>query len=86
MIELKPCPFCGGEADVWSNENEMVNYRAFGYGARGYATRYKCYCKRCGATGQTVQVEKGCEFNTFWQKDTKTKAIEVWNRRCNDGQ
>lgn len=54
MAKLKPCPFCGGIADVMNNENETVNYRAFGYGTRGYATWYICYCKECGATGQTA--------------------------------
>ena len=86
MAELKPCPFCGGEADVMNNENETVNYRAFGFGARGYATWYKCYCKTCGATGATAKVEKGCEFNTFWQKDAKNNAINAWNRRKGEGE
>lgn len=82
--KLRKCPFCGGEADIFDNSNEEVNYRAFGYGIRGYPTWYKCYCKECGATGSTVHIEKGCENNKIYEKWAKEKAIEAWNRREGD--
>lgn len=85
MAELKSCPFCGGEADILDNRNEQVSYRAFGYGTRGYPTWYKCYCKNCGATGAISRIEKGCEMNKTYEKWAKEKAIEAWNRRCDNG-
>jgi Lar family restriction alleviation protein len=54
--DLKPCPFCGGEADVVEDEvNNLV----------------WCVCSTCGATG-------GVEGNN-------QDAIEVWNRRTDNG-
>ena len=42
MSELKPCPFCGSEADVytWRNELERINPT-------------KIQCKMCGASTLT---------------------------------
>ena len=36
MSELKPCPFCGGEAILESNKLR-------------YGTIYSAYCQKCGA-------------------------------------
>ena len=55
MAELKPCPFCGGEARF-----EL------------YRDSYYIRCKKCG-------IRTSVEF-------TVTKAIEVWNRRAEDGK
>lgn len=82
--ELKPCPFCGGEADVWSNENEQVSYRAFGYGTRGYPTWFKCYCKKCGAVGATIHIEKDCQNNSAYERWAREDAIKAWNRRVDN--
>lgn len=79
--ELKPCPFCGGEADVCDNRNEQVSYRAFGYGTRGFPTWYRCYCKKCGAVGATAHIEEGCRNNTTYERWARGEAIEAWNRR-----
>lgn len=67
--ELKPCPFCGGEA-------------AFGY-IRFTAEIYRpdgtqredghfVSCVRCGSSNQGVC----CGY------DTQDKALELWNRRA----
>lgn len=36
MSELKPCPFCGGEAKMLIHHNEQLNY-----------VRYSIECQRC---------------------------------------
>lgn len=82
---LKPCPFCGGEADIYSNENEEYKAGAFGYIRRGVPTLYKCFCKSCGAIGPIAKIDKGCENNSWWQKETKKNAIKAWNRRADNG-
>ena len=53
--ELKPCPFCGGRC------GRMM----FSIGSNG--TRYRIYCRDCGAEGPYVGEE--------------AEAIAAWNRR-----
>lgn len=40
MAELKPCPFCGGEAAVYWH-CRIVKHKAA-------QTHYRCGCKECG--------------------------------------
>ena len=41
MAELKPCPFCGGEAEI--TEFDPFN------GYQGSMNMYSVHCKKCGA-------------------------------------
>ena len=70
MAELKPCPFCGGEA-------EYVN---FSYHNPETMTGVpSCYvkCTKCGVrTGKFVSAD-----TTFSYKDTATRC---WNERVVD--
>lgn len=65
--ELKPCPFCGGEAKLVKIERD--NYP---YGTCDYI----CYvlCKNCGVTGKTFSSENQNEYK-------ETEAITAWNTR-----
>lgn len=70
-VELKPCPFCGGDADFY-----VVN-ECHGHG--DYIDEYYVGCNRCGC--QSVHVD--CYDNT--KEQAKLKAAERWNRRvCNE--
>ena len=42
MTELKPCPFCGGEAAIQTSVSNTIPK---------YATAI-CYCKKCGASSR----------------------------------
>lgn len=44
MTELKPCPFCRGEAEIW------IEYIKYGSRKYGYdeMNAYHCGCKKCG--------------------------------------
>lgn len=67
MAELKPCPFCGGEAHLDFAHGGNKSY----IGANGFAKAtpmlYRVFCEDCIA--QTCPYEE--------PKD----AIEAWNRR-----
>lgn len=69
MTELKPCPFCGGEA--------VVDKRpAYGYEP---AISFEVRCSICG------QRRVGGYLDTVYKSEkwAKRKAIEVWNERPN---
>ena len=67
---LKPCPFCGGEADLWAKP-----------GSYGWFT--VCQCSVCSASGKTFSLGQECDDN--WENTKAAKrAVDAWNRRCPD--
>lgn len=72
MEDLKGCPFCGGEAFLWS-----------GYGRYGYFAY--CKCDICGATSKTFSL--GDSLPDDWENMTASrKAVNAWNRRYDNAQ
>ena len=96
MAELKPCPFCGGEAKLIDNSGEYryVKRVAVGlwrtylrdetvpFGTRGVRT-YHVY--------EVLDFEVHCTTRACFAKHnnihfhSKEEAIEAWNRRSEDG-
>ena len=82
-MELKPCPFCGGEKldysekRVYCDSSTNVYYHA------------AIYCRKCHAYGRRVLSEKAwCRDYTAQQallNGLREKAIEAWNRRVDNG-
>ena len=68
-IELKPCPFCGGEARLVTYTTSGVPHRCAAY----------CECEKCGA-------EAASRVDTSGDGEFLFKAIDIWNRRADDGQ
>lgn len=68
MIELKPCPFCGGEARLGKTHPGPAPDGDARYGT----TVWGVYCPN----------EECCVVSTDW-RSTETEAIEAWNRRTN---
>ena len=67
--DLKPCPFCGGDAEICSHyfEEEDMTLWQVRCKERPYAVEHPCYTA-----------------DSFISFDNKEKAIEAWNRRAND--
>lgn len=72
MAKLKPCPFCGGEAEYISFVDDNVQAII-----RKPACQIRCMnCK-------VIMGDFVAEDYSFSYKD---KATEAWNRRAEDGK
>ena len=70
MAELKPCPFCGGEASV-----AIAPYAGVAF----------VECKRCSAMMGRYQKGGRTDHDGFWTHlESQEAAIEAWNRRAGD--
>ena len=67
--ELKPCPFCGGEAEIERTTRCMIT------------AEIRIFCTKCGATVRNWEKT----FWHVGYFDTEEEAIEAWNRRAEDG-
>lgn len=67
MGEMKPCPFCGHEADLYTNR-----------GKNGYFVY--CKCSFCFAQGKTYLL--GPKRLDEWENTVPAqRAIDAWNMR-----
>lgn len=70
--EIKNCPFCGAEANIWQNYSCKTGYY-FVY----------CKCSMCGAQGKTFPSE--CEpAEIGWSNSACDSAIKAWNTRVKE--
>ena len=64
-IELKPCPFCGGEAEIMSNLSHNI---------------YWVQCTNCiSMMGRDEMVWSAVRGEMIFNKEEN--AVEAWNRR-----
>lgn len=66
--ELKPCPFCGGEAKIINYTNKEVS---------PHKNKTYVECSKCNS-GTGVFTQKGVSIEYIQE------AIEAWNRRVDD--
>jgi Lar family restriction alleviation protein len=69
--ELRPCPFCGGEAKLTTQRENA--------GMGWVVTEFFVECKDCGARSKIVEEDYNGDKE---YKELKSLAIEVWNRRA----
>lgn len=76
MAELKPCPFCGGEAAI-RYQDVYMSKAVF------------AHCKVCKARimerYEGKHIRQDGTYNSISLEDAEKKAVEAWNRRAGDG-
>jgi len=72
--DLKPCPFCGGEAEIIQRKVHHSDW--FG---KNYRTMYRAKCKSCGAA---VGKLAACEYYRDESTGDEWGAIVDWNARA----
>lgn len=78
--DIKNCPFCGGEANLFS-EFKVNGNNDDEYAPNGYSV--KCECEKCGAKGKEfISLENPADVK--WENMACTDAIKAWNMRCNE--
>lgn len=76
MTELKPCPFCGGNAKTYFDVIEKGLFSAF--------VVAKTQCADCGAR---ISINKSVEdlSTCNYEQDLCNLTVKMWNRRVNNG-
>lgn len=80
MNELKPCPFCGGEAKFFTTTfSQKGESRGWGFGI---------FCTRCNVktpkSDYKVEISFCSNGEIKQTLDERAKAVEAWNGRTND--
>lgn len=73
-MEIKKCPFCGGEAEV-----DKLGDRDWGFGLTGV------WCTNCYIYFTCRETKwQDCEDDIL--EEEKTALLKAWNRRVDDGR
>ncbi|WP_298028789.1 hypothetical protein [uncultured Dysosmobacter sp.] len=74
MVKLKPCPFCGGKAEI----------REYSQGHSGngdYTARYKCGCDKCKIFFDKESLFRLVDGQPKFEKNGFEDATNAWNNR-----
>lgn len=76
--ELKPCPFCGGEANFYVKLTSVEGFN------RGW--HFGIFCTKCGTTTPRTDYKLAVELTGSGELlavvDERPLAVEAWNRRA----
>ena len=86
-IEVKPCPYCGGEGFGKSKELRYIGFNKITAEKRTRLGAY-IYCGRCKARGglaaTTIDYTPGDSHKKCTYEFLLSEAIKNWNRRANE--
>lgn len=80
MIKLKPCPFCGGEADL------IMSTRGIGDNMTTIRNTFVVRCRKCGISGKyhESRIYQTNDGEVHIEATGADEAIKEWNRRTNN--
>lgn len=81
MVELKPCPFCGGKARMKQDKSEGIQYRG------RFSVWFHVECEGCGARTKTCYAALPFEDegeNARPAAGGIMEAVECWNERTEE--
>lgn len=83
MIELKPCPFCGGKATIILIDTEWERDEK---GIMHIQHSYAVGCAKCQINAKTYSsnIYQDVDGNIEIKKNGAKEAAEAWNRRADD--
>lgn len=82
MAELKPCPFCGGEAAVFCERKVKLLYAV---SMPIFAIECRVGCEKCGIYFRQNSVISQAEYRApVTNRDRYEEAAEAWNRRADN--
>lgn len=76
MAELKPCPFCGGEAQVQKAHPSFMLKRL-------HDLYFFAGCPKCGASTSMFRTQKTRSplMNEHYDEEARQRATDAWNKR-----
>lgn len=81
---LKPCPFCGGEAEIRLSDLKLNKAFIISLEASARVRCKKCFFEHTAWTIRLPIDEQTLEVKSTLEKETK-HIVEKWNRRgCED--
>ena len=88
--ELKPCPFCGGEAEIKRALGESPRIRNVSFETYYLEAAYYIRCKRCRFNVPEFTISLEIDVENLSLKTTLEKEAQYWvarwNRRAGDEQ
>lgn len=80
-VNLKPCPFCGGEAKIWSCDRLIL----IGCATCNYERSFHGLVQSEIETAVPIRYDDGTVSDHEWyDSQAHEKAVEAWNRRAAD--
>nr|DAY80697.1 MAG TPA: restriction alleviation protein [Caudoviricetes sp.] len=81
MVELKPCPFCGGKATVQGKHTEIYDVWA---NHPVLCAKYRVGCEKCGIYFWQLHEIQLTDGQPAVIKNGYDEAAEAWNRRADN--
>ena len=94
MVELKPCPFCGHEIRTIVRKSTLLGFNGLEMRVERHAFSVRCFsCHARGpiAAGHVLmgilpkELKNVAFIHYTTDEAVKQKAIELWNRRADNG-